>query len=168
MTIVSGIAGAIMLFLGRELSFLFSAAMAFFIGIRLVPLLPGGWPPWAETAFLITLAVVAAILTLINERAGFYVTGFLVGGYVLSEIYAPGVLAIPLLPFIVGSVLGALIIGIFTEWAMIIVSCLVGVYFIAGLLPLAQTPKTLAGAALFLIGGLVQVITFQAQKHSER
>jgi len=167
MVILRGVAGAIMLFLGRELSFLFSAAMAAFLGLRLVPLLPDQWPAWADTVFVIALAILAAVATLLNERTGYFVCGFLVGGYVFTEYYAPGVLSIPILPFIVGSVLGALVIGFLTEWAMIIVSCLVGVYFLTSIMPLAPTPKTLVGAGLFIIGALVQAIIMRAQKQSE-
>lgn len=168
MVILRGVAGAIMLFLGRELSFLFSAAMAAFLGFRLVPLLPAQWPAWSDNAFVIALAALAAIATLANERAGYFVCGFLVGGYVFTEYYAPGVLSIPLLPFIVGSVLGALFIGILTEWAMILVSCLVGVYFLTGIMTLAPTPKTLVGAGLFVIGALIQTLIMRVQKQSER
>ncbi|HKI52912.1 MAG TPA: hypothetical protein VJ987_02215, partial [Anaerolineales bacterium] len=130
LSLIRGIAGAMILFLGRELSFLFSAAMAAFLGARLTPLLPSTWPSWSATAFVITLAVLAAILTAINESAGFYVSGFLIGGYAFTEYFAPNSLSIPLLPFIVGSVLGAVIIGLLTDWAMIIVSTFIGTYLI--------------------------------------
>ena len=115
LSLIRGIAGAMILFLGRELSFLFSAAMAAFLGARLTPLLPSAWPSWSATAFVITLAVLAAILTAMNESAGFYVSGFLIGGYAFTEYFAPNSLSIPLLPFIVGSVLGAVIIGLFNR-----------------------------------------------------
>lgn len=163
-----GVAGVVILLLGRELSFLFSAVMAAFIGMRLLPLLPAAWPAWADLAFLATLAVLAAVLTIINKDAGFYVCGFLVGGFVLSEYFAPGIAAIPVLPFIVGSVLGAVIIGLLGEWGMIIVSCLIGTYLIYGVLPLVGTAKTLASAGIFIVGALAQVIFFQMQKHSDR
>ena len=168
LTVLRGAAGAIILFLGRELSFMFSASMAVFIGFRLLPLLPASWPSWGDTAFIIALAVVAALLTILNERAGYYVCGFLIGGYVFNEIYAPNSTVIPILPFIVGTVLGAVIIGVFTEWAMIVVSCLIGTYLIYGILPLVGTARTLASAGIFLVGALAQVIIFQMQKHSER
>jgi hypothetical protein len=156
------------LFLGRELSFLFSAAMAAFLGFRLTPLLPSAWPLWADNAFVASLAVVAAILTSIDKRAGYYVSGFLIGGYVFCEIYAPNSLVIPIIPFIVGSVLGAVFIGLLTEWAMILVSTLIGTYIIYGVLPLVGTAKTLASAGIFIIGALAQVIIFQMQKHSDK
>ncbi|HEY5731079.1 MAG TPA: hypothetical protein VIS72_13585 [Anaerolineales bacterium] len=163
-----GIAGVAILFLGRELSFLFSAAMAAFLGIRLMPLLPVSWPAWGDNAFLAGIAVLGAVLTIIDKRAGYYVCGFLVGGFIFNELYAPGSLTIPVLPFVVGSVLGAVLIGLLGEWAMIVVSCLIGTYLIYGVLPLFGTAKTLASAGIFIVGALAQVVFFQMQKHADR
>jgi hypothetical protein len=168
MTMLIAAAGVAILFLGRELSFLVSGIMAMLIGLRLVPLLPAGWPAWADLAFILGLGALGVIITLLDKRAGYYVTGFLLGGYVFLEIYAPNSLTIPLLPFIVGSVLGTLFVGILTDWAMIIVSCLVGTYLIYTVLPLYGSVKTLAAAGIFVIGAIVQVVIFQAQKHSDR
>ena len=165
---IRGVAGVVILFLGRELSFLFSAAMAAFIGIRITPLLPASWPAWADLAFLAALAILGGALTLIDKRAGYYICGFLVGGYVFNEIYAPNSLTIPLLPFVVGSVLGSITLGLLGEWGMIVVSSLIGAYLIYGILPLYGTAKTLAIAGIVVIGAIAQVIIFQMQKHSER
>ena len=67
---IRGVAGVVILLLGRELSFLFSAAMAVFIGIRLTPLLPASWPAWGDLAFLAVTALLGAALTLIDKRTG--------------------------------------------------------------------------------------------------
>lgn len=165
---IRGVAGVVILFLGRELSFLFSAAMAAFIGIRLTPLLPSSWPAWGDLAFLATLAVLGAFFTLVDKKVGYYVSGFLVGGFIFNEIYAPGVLTIPILPFVVGSVLGSVFIGLLGEWAMILVSTLIGTYLIYGVLPLFGIAKTLTSAGIFIVGAVAQVILFQMQKHSDR
>jgi hypothetical protein len=165
---IRGAAGVVILLLGRELSFLFSAAMAAFLGTRLLHLLPPFWPSWTDLAFLVTLAVLGAALTLVNKEAGYYVTGFLVGGFAFSEYFAPGASTLPFLPFLVGSVLGAVVIGLLGEWGMIVVACLIGSYLIYGVLPLRGTAKTLAIAGIFILGALVQVTMFQMQKHSER
>ena len=165
---IRGVAGVVILLLGRELSFLFSAAMAVFIGIRLTPLLPASWPAWGDLAFLAVTGLLGAALTLIDKRTGYYVCGFLIGGFIFNEIYAPGILAIPVLPFVVGSVLGAVTIGLLGEWGVIVVACLIGTYLIYGVLPLAGTAKTLASAGIFVVGALAQVILYQMQKHSDR
>lgn len=168
MLIVRGIIGGILLFLGRELNFIFAAAMAGLIGFRLTPLLPHQWPAWSDAAFMITLAVIAATLVLLNERAGYFVSGFLAGGFFLVEYYAPNSLTLPLLPFIIGGVIGALILGLLTEWALILVSSAIGASYILNLFAIDPTAEILVGAGLFIVGALTQVIIMQAQKQSDR
>jgi hypothetical protein len=165
MQIVRGVIAGILLFLGRELNFLFAAAMAALIGFRLTPLLPAQWPGWSDYAFVIGLALIAAAITIARERIGYFLSGFLVGGYVLVEYYAPGVLTLPLLPFLVGGVIGSLIIGIFTEWALMVVSCLFGAYYVTTLFTLSPTAEILVASGLFIVGALTQVIIMQMQKN---
>ena len=164
MSVTRGVVGAILLFLGRELNFLFAGAMAGLLAIRLTPLLPPQWPAWSDIAFIIGLAVLAATIPFINERAGYVLSGVLAGGYFLVEYYAPGLLTVPLLPFIAGGVIGGIIIGIFTEWALMIVSSLIGALYVTDLFTLSPTAKTLVGGGLFVIGALTQVIIMRAQK----
>jgi hypothetical protein len=164
MQIARGVIGGILLFLGRELHFFLSAVMAAFIGLRLTPLLPPQWPWWSDYAFIIGLGIVAAGITIVNKRIGYFLSGFLVGASFLVEYYQPGVLTLPLLPFLVGGVLGSLILGIFTEWALMIVSSLIGAYYVTNLFTLQPTAQILVGAGLFIIGALTQVILWRMQK----
>jgi hypothetical protein len=164
MEIARGVIGGILLFLGRELNFLLAAAMAAFIGLRLTPLLPPHWPAWSDYAFIIILGAIAAGITLVNQRAGYFLSGFLVGASFLVEYYAPGVLTVPLLPFLVGGALGSIILGIFTEWALMIISCLVGAYYVTGILTLDPTAEILVGSGLFIIGALTQVVLWRMHK----
>jgi hypothetical protein len=164
MLIIRGVIGGILLFLGRELNFLFAGAMAALIGFRLTPLLPPQWPAWSDAAFMITLALIAAIIVLINERVGYFLSGFLAGGFLLIEYYAPNLLTVPLLPFIVGGVIGALILGLLTEWALILVSSGIGAAYVLNLFRLNPTAEILIGAGLFVIGAVTQVVIMQAQK----
>ena len=115
MLVLRGVIGGIFLFLGRELNFLFAAAMAGLIALRLTPILPFTWPQWSDYAFIGTLALLAAVIVLVNERVGYFLSGFLIGSSFLVEVYQPGVLTLPLLPFLVGGAMGSLLIGIFTE-----------------------------------------------------
>jgi hypothetical protein len=165
MPVIKGVIAGILLFLGRELNFLFAAAMAGLIGLRLTPLLPPQWPGWTDYAFIGALALIAAAITLINERVGYFLSGLLAGGYFLVEYYEPGVLTFPLLPFIVGAMIGSIIIGIFTEWALMIVSSLIGAYYVTNLFTLSPTAEILVGSGLFIIGALTQVILMRMQKN---
>jgi len=166
--LIRGIIGGVLLFLGRELNFLFAAAMAAFLGFRIAPRLPATWPGWGDLAFVITLAVVAATIALINERVGYFLSGFLAGSFFLIEYYAPGASTLPAIPFIVGGVLGSLVLGLLTEWAMILVSSAIGAAYVLNLFRLDPTAEILVGAGLFIVGALTQVIIMQSQKHSER
>lgn len=166
--VLQGIIGAILLFLGRELNFLFAAAMAALLGFRIAPRLPATWPVWGDWAFVITLAVVAAIIALINERIGYFLSGFLAGSFFLVQYFAPNASTLPMLPFIIGGVLGALVLGFLTEWAMILVSSAIGAAYVLNLFRLDPTAEILVGSGLFIIGALAQVIIMQSQKHAER
>ena len=168
MLIVRGVIGGILLFLGHELNFLFAGAMAALLGFRLTPLLPAQWPAWTDYAFIIGLGLVAAIAVLLNERAGYFISGFLAGGLLLVEYYAPDTLTVPWLPFVIGGVIGALIIGVFTDWALILVTAAIGASYILNIFVLDPTLEILLGSGLFIVGALTQVIIMQSQKQAER
>ena len=163
MQVLRAVIGGILLFLGRGLNFLFAAAMAALIGLRLTPILPLHWPEWSSYAFIAGLAIVTAVMVMLREHFGYFISGFLVGSYFLVEYYEPGVLTLPILPFLVGGMLGALIIGVFTEWALMIVSCLAGAYFVTNLFTLSDTAEILVGSGLFIVGALTQVVLMQMQ-----
>jgi uncharacterized membrane protein YoaK (UPF0700 family) len=165
MPIARGVIGGILLFLGRELNFLFAAAMAALIGYRLTPILPPQWPWWSDYVFMLALAVIAAAIAIINERVGYFLSGFLAGSYFLVEYYQPGLLTLPFLPFLVGGVIGSLIMGIFTEWALMLVTCLFGAYYVTNLFTLSPIAQILVGSGLFIIGALTQAILRRMQNN---
>ena len=165
MLIARGIIGGIFLLLGRELNFLFAGVMAAFLALRLTPLLPSGWPDWSHYAFILGLGALSAAITIIRERAGYFVSGFLVGAATLVEYSQPGVLTLPLLPFLLGGTVGSLLLGIFTDWALIVISCLVGAYYVMDMFTLHPTAEMLVGAGLFIVGALTQSILRRVQNN---
>jgi len=165
MLITRGVLGGIILFLGRELNFLFAGGFAALIAMRLVPLLPATWPAWGDTAFIVVLAGIAAAIPSINERAAYVLSGFLAGGYFLADYFVPGFISIPLLPFLVGGVVGGTIMGILTEWALMIVSSLIGSVFVMDLFTFSPTVETMVSGGLFLAGALTQVLIWRSQKY---
>jgi hypothetical protein len=164
MLVLRGVIGAIILFLGRELNFLFAGGMAALVALRLTPKLPATLPNWADYAFMAGISILAAWIVIANEPVGYYISGFFAGGYVLMEYFEPGVLTFPLLPFFVGSVIGAVVIGVFTEWALIVISSLIGAIYVTTLFRLSDMTQTLVTGGLFVIGALTQVIIMRMQK----
>jgi hypothetical protein len=163
---IRGVLGIIFLFFGRDVNFLFAGGMASLIAYRVSPLLPPAWPTWEVYAFILGLGVLAAITPFINERFGYVVSGALGGGFFLSEYFAPGVAALPLLPFLVGAGIGGVVMGLFTEWALMIVSSVVGAFFVSDFFTtLGLELKIMITGGLFLAGGLTQVIMRRMQKN---
>lgn len=165
-SIVRGVFGAILLFLGLELNFVFAGGFAVLFAFRVLPLLPASWPAWADAAFVISMGVIAAAIALTDTRVGYYFSGFLGGGFLLVEYFAPGGSNIPLIPFFVGSVIGAFIMGFFGEWALMIISSVVGAYFIADLFTLRPEVEMMISGGLFMVGALVQVIIWRVERYA--
>jgi hypothetical protein len=162
---VRGVLGLIFLFLGREVNFLFAGGMAALLAYRISPLLPPTWPTWAVYAFILGLGLVAAATPFINERFGYVVSGLLGGGYFMSEYFAPGVAALPILPFIVGAGIGGIVMGVFTEWALMVISSIVGAYFVTDFFPRMNLDlKMMISGGLFLAGGFTQVMMRRMQQ----
>ena len=90
MQVMRAVIGGVFLFLGRELNFFFAGAMAALIGLRLIPRLPPQWPAWSDYAFMLGLALLAAAICIRNERIGYFLSGFLVGGISQSNTSRPG------------------------------------------------------------------------------
>jgi len=167
MNLIRGIIGGAILFLGRELTFLFAGGMTALLAIRFISFLPQGLPSWSDLAFVIGMGILAAGIAILNERVGYVISGFVAGGYILSEYYSPGTPGVPIIPFIVGSGFGAIAIGFFTEWAMIAVSSIIGAIYLTSLFVLGQTERTLVTAGLVIFGAIVQVLIMRMQKQAE-
>ena len=166
MILIRGALGGILLFLGRELNFLFAGGFAAMIALRVVPLLPSSWPAWGDIAFIVGMAAIAAAIPAINERAGYVVSGILAGGFYLADYYVPGFIAIPILPFLVGGAVGGIIMGLLKEWSLMIVSSLVGAIYVMDLFTFRRDLELMLTGLLFFVGALTQVLIWRAQKHS--
>ena len=166
MVIIRGALGGILLFLGRELNFLFAGGFAAMIALRVVPLLPSSWPAWGDIAFIVVMAAIAAAIPAINERAGYVVSGILAGGFYLADYYVPGFIAIPILPFLVGGAVGGIVMGLLKEWSLMIVSSLVGAIYVMDLFTFRRELELMLTGLLFFAGALTQVLTWRAQKYS--
>lgn len=168
MIIIRGALGGILLFLGRELNFLFAGGFAAMIALRVVPLLPSSWPAWGDIAFIVVMAAIAAAIPAINELAGYVVSGILAGGFYLADYYVPGFIAIPILPFLVGGAVGGIVMGLLKEWSLMIVSSLVGAIYVMDLFTFRRELELMLTGLLFFAGALTQVLTWRAQKYSSK
>ena len=164
LVIVRGALGAILTFLGRELNFVFAGGFAAMIALRVLPLLPASWPSWGPLAFVALMAIIAGSIPFINERAGYAVSGILAGGFFLADYFVPDFIAIPWLPFLVGAGLGGLVMGFLTEWALMIVSSVIGAIYTMELFTISFALKLMLTGLLFFAGAITQVVMRSMQK----
>ncbi len=132
-TIVGVLIGIVILFFGRKLFWLCVAAVGFAVGVEIAPQLIH--EPSAVVALLIALVfgVLGALLALFLQKVAIAVLGFLAGGKLASAIavaffvqYAQYSTII----FVVGGIIGAILLLAVFGWALIVVSSFIGAYLI--------------------------------------
>jgi hypothetical protein len=131
--------------LGRKLFWLFVAIAGFYAGIEVVRVLLAGQPSWVMWVAGAAAGLIGALLAMLFQRVGFALGGFYAGGYaalILAERFAPG--AVGGATFVIGGVVGALFAAWLMDWAIIVLSCLVGAVLVV-------TGLGLRGAAGFVV-----------------
>ncbi|HTO43339.1 MAG TPA: DUF4203 domain-containing protein [Burkholderiales bacterium] len=139
------VTGALLLVLGRKLFWLFVAIAGFYAGIEVVRVLLAGQPSWVMWVAGAATGLIGALLAMLFQRVGFALGGFYAGGYaalILAERFAPG--AVGGATFVIGGVVGALFAVWLMDWAIIVLSSLVGAVLVV-------TSLGLRGAAGFVV-----------------
>jgi hypothetical protein len=155
--IVDFAAGALLLFLGRKLYWLFVAIAGFYFGIELGKMLAADQPAWLVWAIAIGAGLVGAVLAMFMQRLGFALAGFYAGGYlalVAVQRFAPG--SFEVAAFVIGGVIAAILAASLMDTAIVVVSSLVGAALIVSTLGLQPLWSALAYAALAVAGIVVQ------------
>jgi hypothetical protein len=160
---VSIVVGALILFFGRRLFWLFVAAIGFWVGVELTPHLLQHPPPWLGIAVALLLGVIGAVLAFILQKVAIAVAGFLVGGYIATAVLAAFVHTPPQqswIAFIIGGILGALLLLALFDWALIFFSAIAGAELIVRQIHIPATGITVVFLGLTILGVLFQAALF--------
>ena len=132
------IAGVCVLFLGRRLFWLFVGAVGFVLGMDVAALLLHGMPH-AEVLLIALLGgLVGAVLALALEELMVGIAGFVAGAYIAAQIL------MALIPYpgrniwlamLAGGLVGMLLLVALFDWALIVLSSVIGAGFIIQTLP---------------------------------
>ncbi|MBA3960685.1 MAG: DUF4203 domain-containing protein [Chthoniobacterales bacterium] len=158
--------GAALLLFGRRLFWLFVAAVGFGIGFELTPHLMQHPPTWLTLAVALGLGVLGAILAVVLQKIAIAVAGFLVGGHVATALFAAFVAAPGQsfsIAFLLGGIIGALLLLAVFGWALIVFSSLAGAQLISSNLHLPSS-----GTAIVFLGLTIIGIVFQASLQRRR
>ncbi len=151
--------GLIILLLGRKLFWLFVAGIGFISGMHMAAGALMDQPGWIVFLIGLGLGCVGAIIAVFLQRFAVILSGFLAGGYLVSNLIS--LWGWPIGPFtglamILFGIIGAVAAYHFFDWALIVLSALTGAAVITGSLsPWAFSP-TLLLVVLFVVGVAVQ------------
>ena len=139
--LVSVIIGILLLAFGRKLFWLFVGGSGFLVAFYLTAELLPDQPTWVFLLAGIVAGLLGAWLAVKLQWLAVGVGGFLGGGYVATVFWESSNLSLSgpeWLPFVVGGVVGAIILGALFNPALIVLSSLVGATLVADSLPLSS------------------------------
>lgn len=158
--------GLAMLLAGRRLFWLVVALAGFVAGLNLAPQIFQGQPQWVILLLAFGVGLLGALIAIFLQGLAILLAGFLAGGYLVTTILAVlgvGPSATNWLPFLIGGIFGAILVGALFEWALILLSSLAGASLIIQAIHTSQTMMVILFLALALIGILVQAGTSRGQ-----
>ena len=159
MAILNILVGAGLLFFGRKVFWLFVAGAGFVAGLSLANRLIKG-PESISLVIGIVIGILAALLAVFVERFAIGLAGFLVGGYIALQVMPMLNLesswSTTVLAFIIGGVIGLILVGMFLDWALISLSSLAGAALVTEALKLSSGLGTFVFVILVVIGVLFQ------------
>ncbi len=166
LSVISLILGFALLLAGRKLFWLFVGVAGFVTGVELVLRF---WRGSELTAIIVGLivGVIFALLAIFIQTIAIAAAGFFAGGYVLTVL--AGMLringgAFSLVIYIIGGILGVILVAFLFDWALITLSSLAG----ASLIVQAFSPSGVAGgtlfAVLFLAGVIIQGMILRRER----
>ena len=126
LTFINAILGAALLLAGRKLFWLFVAAAGFITGFQLASRYFQGAEVWSIIVGLV-IGAIFAILAIFLQTIAIGIAGFLAGGYILQTIATSlGLNIAPWLIYLIGGIIGVLLVSFLFDWAIITLSSLAG------------------------------------------
>jgi hypothetical protein len=162
--ILSVLIGAVILFFGRKLFWLCVAAVGFAAGVEFAPHLMHEPTQVLQLSIALVFGFIGALLALFLQKIAIAVAGFLAGGKLAMALavafFAEGA-RYPGITFIVGGIIGAILLLSLFDWALIVMSAVVGAYLIGHTVTLPPTGATLLFVGLAAVGMIVQAMAFR-------
>jgi len=150
LNVINLVLGSALLLAGRKLFWLFVGAAGFVTGIQLATRFSQG-PDWLAIVIGLVIGVIFALLAIFLQAVVIWIAGFLTGGYVLSALAA--IIGIQVsgtttwIVYIIGGILGVILVSLLFDWALITLSSLAG----ASLVIQSFSPGGATGGILFII-----------------
>ena len=163
-TVITVLIGVLMLVFGRKLFWLFVGCLGFAVGFNYAPYV---WQIQSNF-FLLILAtitgVVGAVLALFFQKLAIGLAGFAGGGYIalnLMNLFGIRIEQAVWLPYLIGGIIGALLLFFIFDWALILVSSLAGATLIIQAAKLSPGLEIAVYFALIAAGIVIQTVLYR-------
>jgi len=155
------ILGIIVLTMGKKLYWLLVAVVGFVIGMALATQYIQLDPPWLIYIVAIGAGIIGAVLGIFVQRFAIALVGFIVSGY--GALYLVGLLGIKAEPFnwmafIIGGIVGLLLVASVFDWALYILSAWAGATLVTRTLTEGVGLNATLGVVLFFVLFVVGMI----------
>ena len=163
-TIIGVIIGVVILFFGRKLFWLCVAAVGFAVGVKIAPLLVNESASLLALLIALIFGVLGALLALFLQKVAIAVLGFLAGGKLATAIAAAFFVQYAqysTIIFVIGGIIGAILLLALFGWALIVVSSFIGAYLIQSAIVLPPTGSTLVFIGLAIVGIFMQAASYR-------
>ena len=162
--------GLILLALGRKLFWLFVGCIGFVAGYASVQQFGGGQSDMIVIFIAIFSGLAGALLAIFFQGVAIALAGFVAGAYTSMIISAliglegePFVWVI----YVIGGILGAVMLFLIFDWALILISSLSGASFITQTVEFGQDMETLLFIVLVIIGVSFQTVLLRQDRGKE-
>lgn len=154
-----GIAGLLMVFFGRRLFWLFVACVGFLFGLYLAETVFATAESWVFLTCALIGGIAGALTAVFLQKAAVGVAGFLAGGWLVKDFVVYVFETSPeigWISFFVGGLLGALLIAVMFEWALIVLTSVLGAAWIAQIQFFSAAVQPIVVVGMAGLGILVQ------------
>ena len=162
--IVGALIGIVILFFGRKLFWLCVAAVGFAAGVEIAPHLVHEPSPLLALTVALVLGLIGALLALFLQKIAVAVLGFLAGGKLAGALAAAFFVQYAqysTVIFVVGGLIGAILLLVLFDWALIVVSSLIGAHLIQSAIVLPASGSTIVFIGLVILGVLIQAASLR-------
>ena len=165
-SLINILLGGALLFAGRKLFWLFVGAIGFVTGLQLVSTFWQG-PESLAIVFGLIVGVIFALLAIFLQGIAIGIAGFFAGGFTLTALASMlgmDTSAIFLIIYVIGGIIGLVVVIYLFDWAIITLSSLAG----ASLLVQAFVPQGGIGGVIFAILVIIGVVVQGSVLRSEQ
>jgi len=166
LNVINLILGTALLVAGRRLFWLFVGVAGFVTGVQLATRFWQG-PGWLAIIIGLIIGIIFAVLAIFLQALLIGIAGFLIGGYIFTVLAS--MLGIDLtgmttwIVYIIGGLIGLLLVSFLFDWAIITLSSLAGASLILQAVGRQGAVGGLIFFVLFILGVLIQGFALRRQ-----